>query len=186
VKRTRDDEPLLERKQLAEALDVFPGTITRWVADGCPVAKGGRRPGSPRLYSERDVRAWLKRREEAAQANVGTLDPIQERARRDRWTTRLARQQFVTRKRQLLPADEVASDVGARVAAARAKFHAVPSAYAARLHRAAITDGVPGAERLLQQMVRDVLRDLAAMPAPVLASPQARRRPGHAGTRPAA
>jgi phage terminase Nu1 subunit (DNA packaging protein) len=151
---------LLKRAELAKRLGKHPQTISDWTAAGCPVARRGR-TGSPILYSERDVRAWLAAREEEARAPDGPLDPIQEKAARDHWQAELARQTHEIRHKTLLPAADVERAWAAEVAAVRAKLLALPTTYSDRIYRASTLDGLAGVEKTVQAAVYDVLRQLA-------------------------
>ena len=69
---------LLTRRELAAALGVFIGTVTRWEADGCPVAKKSAR-GYPTLFDREAVEAW--RAMASARPQNQTLSLEHERAR---------------------------------------------------------------------------------------------------------
>lgn len=177
--KKRPAADLKTRRDLAALLGVNPATVQSWTEMGMPVAQRGGK-GRPSLFDQAAVQAWLDARDEKAkEAIAGSLNPAQERARRDRWTARLARQTYLVRKRVLLPADEVMKEVGSRIAAARAKFLSVPTSYADRIHRVATLEHVPGVERLLREMVREVLRELTDLrphgkPAPTPKAPKDR------------
>lgn len=157
---------LLTRRELTVELrgerpSLHPQTIVRWESMGLPVAKPGG-PGRPSLYDPQKVRDWLAERD-AAGRERGALDPNQERARKDRWMARRSRQEYLVRKRLLLPRDEVEREVGTRVAASRAIMLAWPTAWADRLARVATLEGTAGVERELRSMVREALGELATL-----------------------
>ena len=150
---------LLTRRELAGALNVHMMTVTKWERDGLPVAVHGRR-GRPSRYREVDVRAWLQQREEAAKT-TGNLDVAQERARKERAQAILAEQTYSIRARQLIPREEVERTWFAEVTAVRAKLLAWPTTHADQIARAVTLEGLPGVERLLNELVRQLLRELA-------------------------
>lgn len=135
-------------------------TITKWEREGLPIAQRGRK-GKPSLYSVTDVKAWITAREEQANGPAGPLDPVQERAKKERWQALLAEQTFKARERELLPRLEVEKIWGAEVTAVRARLLVIPTSLSDRLHRAATTDGVAGVERVLHDAIRETLRELA-------------------------
>lgn len=73
----RKRDGLLTRPQLAEALGVTAGTITRWERDGMPVARRLSR-GKSTLFDQAAVEAW-RAATEAEQA--GSLSLAEERAK---------------------------------------------------------------------------------------------------------
>lgn len=131
-----------------------------------PVAQRGSK-GRASHYSEVAVRAWKQMRDEAA-AKPGATDLVSDRARKERAQAALAEQSFQIRMRELLPRDEVEREWSRQVAAVRTKLLAFPTTLADQLHRAAVTEGLPGVEHLLSTAVRDVLRELAAGQTPTL------------------
>lgn len=155
---------LLTRRVLAAALSVgrdqpyHPMTVTKWEQEGLPVAaRGGK--GRPSYYRESDVRAWLSVREESAKV-TGGLNAHQERARRDNAQAKLAEQMFQMRSLELLPRVEVERQWEAEIIAVRTKLLAVAPTYAERIYQAAISEGVPGVERVTAESMHDVLREL--------------------------
>lgn len=155
----RQAEKLLTRPEIAVLLGVNAHTICKWERDGFPIAKRGRR-GVASMYRESDGRAWLQAREDAART-AKPIDVAQERARKERAQAELTEQTFQTRAKNLLPRDEVEAAWGAEQKAVRTKLLALPTAYADRVHRAAVLDGVDGVEDALKEAVYDVLRELA-------------------------
>lgn len=155
---------LMDRRELAAALNVHPITISKWQDEGLPVAhRGGK--GRASRYNLTDVQAWRAARDAEAAKGDGPLDPVQERAKKERWQALLAEQTFKARERELLPKAEVEKAWSAEVAAVRAILLALPTALSDRVHRASTRDGVVGVERELHVGIRDALRELAAPPA---------------------
>jgi len=160
----------LTRRQLATAMTVHMQTVTKWEQEGMPVAKHGGR-GRPSLYDEAAVRTWRKQREEAAASGTGPLNPQQEKARRERAQAQLAEQTFQIRMRDLLPREEVERIWSAECAAMRAKLMAIPATLADLIHRAAVVDGVPAVEKILEDAMVDALRELSDPQRPLPGAP---------------
>lgn len=152
-------EPLITRRELATRLDVHMQTITKWEREDLPIAERGRK-GKPSLYNEVEVRAWLKAREDKAKGPDAPLNPLAERANKERWQALLAEQTFLQRQRDLLPRQEIEKAWAAEVAAIRSVILAAPVTHADRIHRAAVLDGVVGVERELKSLMNEVLRQL--------------------------
>jgi phage terminase Nu1 subunit (DNA packaging protein) len=159
-------DTLLTRNALAQRLQgltpgkpLNPGSITRWVRDGCPVVRQGR--GRPSLYSEREVRAWLHARDEEARRS-GVVDLTAERARKERALAIEAEQRIAIRARQYLPAAEVEKVWTAEVAAVRAAILHTYTSAADRVHRAAVLEGVAGVQAVLRDIAHGLLRELAS------------------------
>ena len=150
---------LVPRRQLAARLAVHMQTITKWEREGMPIAERGRK-GRPSLYREIEVRAWHKAREKAAQ-HGGRLDMIQERARKEKWQGLLAEQQYLLREQELLPREEIEKVWAAEVSAVRAALLSWSTTLADKVHRVSTLEGLPGVERVLQDAVRDVLREFS-------------------------
>ncbi len=150
---------LVTRRELAENLTVHMQTVTKWEREGMPIAQRGAR-GRPSFYLEAEVRAWRKEREEAALSGNGPLNPLQERARRERAQAVLAEQTFQIRMRDLLPRADVERIWSSEVSAVRTRLMALPVTLADQLHRAALR-GVPAVEKVLEDAVHDVLIELA-------------------------
>ncbi len=152
-------EKLQNRRELALALKKHPQSVTKWAAAGMPVAEPGRK-GKPSLYSLTKVRAWLKAREETAK-KAGPLDPLQERAQKDKMQAALVEQTLRVRAGKLLPADEVERVWAKEITGVKSIVLAWPQTSTAKVHRAAIQDGEAGVERALHDLGRDLLRELA-------------------------
>jgi P27 family predicted phage terminase small subunit len=156
----RGSSRLMTRWELAALFGHHRQTVTKWERDGLPVAVRGRK-GKPSKYRERDVRAWLQQREEAAKQPGSVFDVAKEKAGLAREQADLTRQTRLARARDLLPRDEVERIWTAEIAAVRAKLLAWPMTLADQVHRVAVLEGLPGVERVLQEAVRQVLRELA-------------------------
>jgi hypothetical protein len=89
------------------------------------------------------------------------FDVAKEKARREHSQALLHEQLHATRARDLLPREEVERIWTAEIAAVRAKLLAWPMTLADQVHRVAVLEGLPGVERVLQEAVRQVLRELA-------------------------
>jgi phage terminase Nu1 subunit (DNA packaging protein) len=151
---------LLTRPELATAMGVVPSTITRWEADGMPVEKKARR-GKHTLFDLEAVVAWDQARKEAEAAAHANLDNMFPRDRKELAQAIEAEQRVAIKASKLLFVEEVDRAWSAHVGAVRAKLMACPANWADRLHRAATLKGVAGVEHILDQMVRDVLTELA-------------------------
>ena len=149
---------LVTRRKLAELFAVHMQTVTKWEQEGMPIAVRGSR-GRPTKYSESDVKEWLQAREEAAEQGL-MLDPVQERARRERAQAILAEQTVAIRARELVPRAEVEKAWGAEVSAVRAKLLSWPATLSDRLYREGKLNGVSGIERTLKEAVYDLLLEL--------------------------
>jgi phage terminase Nu1 subunit (DNA packaging protein) len=153
---------MLTRRDLAKALGVHMQTVTKWEQDGMPVARKGAR-GKPSRYDRGAVEAWLQARDDARQtSDVASLQ--MERSRRERAQALLALQTYQMRAKELLPRAEVDRVWSQHISAVRAKLLSLPVVIADRVHHAAKMDGVASVERILNEAVRDVLRELAGTP----------------------
>ncbi len=159
MKKTTKRGARMTRRELAAALKCDMRTVAKWQEDGLPVATRGR-GGRPSLYSEADVRAWLKAREEVSK-HSGLVDVAQERARKERARAILDEQLYQQRAGQLLPAADVERIWNAEVQAVRAAILATYTTQADRVHRAAILEGVRGVENELKAIAHELLRELA-------------------------
>jgi phage terminase Nu1 subunit (DNA packaging protein) len=148
------------RRELADLLDVHMQTVMKWEQAGMPVLGRGRK-GKPNQYSEADVRQWLAERDEA-QRTGQHVDVAQERARKERAQAFLAVQTVAIRARTLVRAEEVARTWSAYVMAIRARMLAWPMTYADRLNNAAKLEGLRGVERVLKDMVDELLVELVS------------------------
>lgn len=161
---------LITRRQLASSMTVHMQTVTKWEQEGMPVAKHGGK-GRPSLYDETAVREWRRKRDEAAAAGLGPLNPAQEKARRERAQALLAEQTFQIRMRDLLPREEVTRLWSGEVAAVRAKLMSIPTTLADIIHRKAIVDGVAAVEKVLEDAITDALRELSDPDRPLPGAP---------------
>jgi phage terminase Nu1 subunit (DNA packaging protein) len=94
----------MTRQELARAIGVHPQTITKWEAEGMPVARRGGR-GVASRYSLPAVFAW---RMESLRSVAGTtLSLEQERQRLTRINADTRELQLAERRRELLPREQV-------------------------------------------------------------------------------
>lgn len=163
----------LTRLQLAKAMGCNGRTIAKWLEEGMPVEERGR-GGRASRYDERKVRAWVAAREKAG----GMSEVARERARKERAQAVLAEQLAASRSQDLLPRVDVERVWAAEVAAVRAKLLSWPATLADRLTRVASLEGEVGVERVLDEAVRDALRELAGGGDQV--APAGKRRKGRA------
>jgi len=160
----------LDRRQLADAMRVHVSAIPRWQDAGMPVARRGGR-GVASLYDLEDCEAWRRARAgsvlgketagETDGAELGRLDPAQERARRDRAQTRLVELQIAAKRQELLPADDVRRVWSAEQARIRARLLGLWRTESARLARAHTRGGEPAVVVELKAIGREVLEELA-------------------------
>lgn len=158
-----DADPLVvPRPVAARVFGVTPGGFDKWLDEHPPIPTmvvGG--PGKAAQYSIPDCVAWFVRRLEAKHGGPG-LNPIEERARKERAQAQLAEQTFKARSRELLSAAEVEQGWAVFVMAAKMTLLAWQTTLADKVYRAGTLDGVAGVEKALKDAVRDVLRALAA------------------------
>lgn len=166
---------LLTRKQLAKALNYNERTIAKLQDEGMPVAVRGR-GGAPSQFDEAEVRKFLRERADKKPADQGNKSFFAERAEKERWQGLLAKQQYLTRQRELLPRQEVERAWGAEVTAVRTKLLSWSTTIADQVHRVSTLEGLPGVERVLNDAVRDVLRELASPPEAEKPPKKGRRR----------
>jgi len=95
---------LLTRQQLASALGVVPGTVTRWERDGCPVAKKRSR-GQATLFDRAAVEAWRDQVDAIKKAEGLSLE--QERALLARAQREKVEMENAVRRGELWPMDLV-------------------------------------------------------------------------------
>jgi phage terminase Nu1 subunit (DNA packaging protein) len=161
---------LLTRSQLASAFNVTPLRITKWTADGMPVAdRGGK--GRQSKYDLNAVVDWeVERRLRArggGRSNGAAIDLSHERAKLARAQTVRTMLDVGSKKKDLLPAEEVRRVFGGAVHAVRAGLLALPQALAERC-AAVSADGAAAVEAVLKIQVYDLLRSLAQWPKPLL------------------
>ena len=152
-----EPDPLLVPKPvLARVFHVAPGTIDKWLDESPPLPRvyAGAR-GKPGLYLIPDCVAWFVARTEAKHGGPG-LNPVEERAKKERAQKNLAEQTFKVRSRELLPVGEVERGLTAVVVAIKARLLAWQQTLADRIHRAATLEGLPGVEAILHEAVREV------------------------------
>lgn len=148
---------LLTRVQIAKAEGVTPSAVTRWQADGCPVAHRAPR-GRPSLFDPDAVRAWRQAVDVAKRAEGLSLEA--ERAalakvQRERITLDIKR-----RRGQLFDASVALQAWSGMATAFRAQALALPRALAEVLTHLA-PQGPAAIEAKLMEAVRDCLKTLS-------------------------
>ena len=165
------DAIVLTRPELAELLDVHENTIGKWQAQGMPVLRRGR-GGAPSDYNFAVAFRWAR---EAGKFTVAASSHgVSARDRKELAQAVESEQRIAIKARTLIAVADVEKTWGAIVAAVRAKLLALPTSLSDRLHRAAITDGAPGVEALLEESVHEALRELASGEQ---VGPKTRKRP---------
>ncbi len=162
-------EDLLTRAQIAKELDTHPQTIEKWKAAGMPVAVPGS-PGVPHRYRASECRAWLDAREEARQTS-GVIDFERARAEKEHWQARLNEQKFLVQAGELLHVDDVRRTWSKVVSAVRARLLTIPVHSADRIHRVAVMEGESAVEVVLDELMREVLTELAELDADISDEP---------------
>ena len=165
-------EKLLKRRaELAAALGRSAKQINKLVDAGMPVARRGAR-GAPHGYRLEDAERWLAEHEAKIQGRTGGefLDPVRERALKERAQRYLAEQTLKVRAGELVAKDEVIAEWSGHAAAVRTKLASLPDV----LSLDAVTRGA------MQALIRQVLEELADgnddPPATVKAPPAARSK----------
>jgi phage terminase Nu1 subunit (DNA packaging protein) len=152
-------EELQPRPWIARLLGVVPSSTH---AMDLPVAEGGGR-GKPALFLPSAVHAHRLKQIEAKYAGRGDLDPVQERAKRDRSQAALADQLRRRREGEVLEASDVARTWSNIVLAIRARLLALPQALA---DRCAQETNPAVVQEILRAGVYDTLRELAGSELP--------------------
>ncbi len=142
-------------------MGVQPARITKWTAEGMPVADRGSR-GRESRYDLREVVEWYVRRQlEARGLGSGQeLDLPTERAKQTRAQTARIMLDIKAKQRELLPADEVRRVVGGALHAVRVRFLGLGQSIAERC-RAAADEGAPTVQAVIDEAVHDALTELA-------------------------
>lgn len=150
-KRRMAAPALLNRQDLAQALHVAPGRITKWVADGAPVAKPGAR-GHHALYELEAVRKWVEDRHKSPDANLSLADARRRLATAQ--ATKVERENAV-RAGHLVERAVVVAEGQNVLASLKARLLALP--------RQAVLRGVVAreVEPALSTLVSEALRELA-------------------------
>lgn len=118
---------LLTRSQLAAAFGVTPLRVSKWAAEGMPVAERGGR-GRESRYDLAAVVEWqVERRVQARGGGAGgPLSLADERAKLTRLQSMRAAMELKAKQRDLLPRDQVVREGKAFVLATKAKLLALP------------------------------------------------------------
>ena len=162
--------PLLTRPQLATLLSADPLTISRWEHEGLPVAQPGG-PGKSTLYDAAVVVAWWHAREidRLTGAASGGLNPVTQRARKDRAQADLAELTKAERTAELIPRSEFERVLVRVVQSIRTKLLAGPRAWAPLLARL-VGQGPSAIEAELRRRIREILTELAGLGRPAKAA----------------
>jgi phage terminase Nu1 subunit (DNA packaging protein) len=147
---------LKTRAELAVALGITAGTLTRWERDGCPVAKKAPR-GRPSLFDEKAVRAW-RDAVDAARRTPGVVSLEVQRARLAAAQAARVEQQNRVRAGELIEVAELERTLAEILATLRARLLAIPSAMAETLARETDPRAV---HRVLTETIHDALAELA-------------------------
>ena len=163
MRETEKEEPLMNRDSIARLLGVTPDTISDWARkEGMPVA----RPGGHGKQAGYLPSACVKWRLGIIQGRVeagGSLNPIAERARKDKAGADLAEQTLKVRAGELVSLAEVRLALGPKVAATKTRIEAWPRSVAPDCARVA-SQGPRAVEKVLADSVRELLEDLAEIP----------------------
>lgn len=114
---------LLTRAQVASELGVQPNRITKWVADGAPVARRGAR-GHSAYYDLESMRAWVEGRRSADPDETVSLTAAKTRqalAQAEKYE-----RENLVRAGQLIEREQVVAEGQAVLASLKAKLLAVP------------------------------------------------------------
>lgn len=153
---TTRQSKLLTGYELADVLNVSPGTVRSWARHGMPVAERGRRGDRtrPNRYRVTDARAWLREREREKLAAIAA------RARKERAYAIVAEQTVAIRARDLIPREEAERAWPAECSRVRRNLRGWVKPLAKRIH-AATKDGERGVEAALRTAVHKKLTELA-------------------------
>ena len=157
--RRRASSKLVTRAKLAAAMGVVPGRISKWEAEGCPVAvKSGS--GRPSLFDPEAVRTWLATRGQATQARNGLGSLPDERAREARAKAMLAEQTLRIRSGELVPSAELEAAWLELHEAVATTVAAIPK-LADRLVALAREGGAVAVARALDEAIEQALQELS-------------------------
>jgi hypothetical protein len=141
---------LLNRRALAERLEVHPQTVVKWQEEGMPVAERGGK-GRASLYDE-------ARR--AAAAKGPAVDLVAERARKERAQAVEAEQRVAIKAREYRPIGEYTRVWQATLEALKTAILTTYLTKADQVHRAGVLAGVAGVEAELKAIALGLLREL--------------------------
>jgi phage terminase Nu1 subunit (DNA packaging protein) len=145
----------MTRRQVAAAFGVHMQTVTKWEQEGLPRASHGGR-GRASFYDESAVRSWLSVREANAAGPAGSLNPMQERAKRDRTQAMIAMQMYQRRLGKLVDREDVELAGQAYTKAWRAQILAWPK-------RAVLSGAIrPEQEAGVAALCRELLSEIGA------------------------
>jgi phage terminase Nu1 subunit (DNA packaging protein) len=159
-------EPLMSRDELARLFGKTPRTISDWMRDGMPVAKSGG-SGVQAFYLPSACVAWRIAAIEAKYAGMEGLNPVAERARKDRAQAEILEQTKAQRERKLVLRADVELEIGKRIGPARALWLALPRSVAPECAQVAARGGPEAVERLLRERVNEMLTNLAGLAQPL-------------------
>ncbi len=160
---------LLTRSELAESLSVHPESITRWIADGMPIAergsdgRGGR--GHGHRYRDADARAWLADRQGNGAGSV--VDLTAARTRKELALADVSELKAGEMRGELLSREEVEAVWRAENSAVRALLLSWSMTISDSVYHAAISDGLQGVEREHGRAVHEVLTELSDTDRPI-------------------
>ncbi len=142
---------LVGRAEAAAALGVAPGRISKWVADGAPVARRGAR-GQASLYDVAALKRWRAHRTKEVEAGLSLEE---ERAKLARVQRQKAEMEIAKRTGELLERSEVIAEGQAALSALKAAL--------LRLPRELVMSGlIPReTEPAVRDLITDALRELA-------------------------
>lgn len=143
---------LLTRPQLAQAFGVIPGTITRWEADGMPVARRFSR-GKSTLFDLEAVKAWRERVDAAGSTSAASLSAS--RAKVADATFERMQLELAARRGELVSRDQVIREGRAQVKGWTAMIRTLP--------RRAAQEGIIAPSQIagLEKLCRDLLTEIS-------------------------
>lgn len=151
-----DEDLVGDRKAVARLHRVYQGTVTRWVKDGMrPIEGGGRGKAAKFLLS--DTVAFRVAQLEA-RAGAGTVNPVLERALKDRAQRQLADQLRARRAGETIDVAEVRHVLSSVVLATRSQLLRLAPTLAPECAR---EDNPAKVQALIDQAVRQALEELA-------------------------
>ena len=150
---------LVTRAALAKVLEINASTVTKWVAEGLPVAAYGR-GGTPHRFDAAACQAWVAARAAVASSPVH-LDLVQERARRERAQAQLAEQTLAIRSGTFVLREEMERAWAAEIHAVRTMLLGLSSHWSDRFGRALQVGGPTAMQKEIDASVREALLQFA-------------------------